>query len=222
MTASLPILATGTNWVAVNKPAGIATERHYDYDTVEKRAEQLWARPRSVKRPFVGIVHRLDRPVSGALLLAKNKSTLVALNKAFEQGATEKIYHAVTDRPLPEREGKLRHYIARDRMGKRAIATTRPIAGAKEAILTYRLLDTQQDIYWWEIRPVTGRFHQIRCQLAVVGAAIIGDAAYGSMRPLVDNCIALHAYSLGFPDPAAAVSEQITVAAPYPDHWPTA
>ena len=90
-----------------------------------------WKRPRSLKEAFVGIVHRLDRPVSGALLLAKNKSTLRLLNEAFADKKVQKTYWAVTNRPLPTEVGELRHFMARDRMGKKAIAATRPIPGAK-------------------------------------------------------------------------------------------
>lgn len=204
--------------MVINKPASIATEQHFNYDTVEARAQVQWKRPRSLKPAYVGIVHRLDRPVSGALLLAKNKSTLRLLNEAFAAKAVQKTYWAVTERPLPAEAGELRHYIARDRMGKKAIAATRPIPGAKEARLRYRLRFTKNGRYHWEITPVTGRFHQIRVQLATAGAPIVGDATYGSPLPLSPDCIALHAQSLGFSDPHS--KKPVEVSAPLPDYWP--
>jgi 23S rRNA pseudouridine1911/1915/1917 synthase len=214
----LDILHEGQGYVVINKPAGIATEKHFNYDTVEARAQVQWKRPRSLKEAYVGIVHRLDRPVSGALLLAKNKSTLRLLNEAFANKKVQKTYWAVTDRPLPAEAGELRHFMARDRMGKKAIAATRPIPGAKEATLAYALRFTEDGLFHWEVRPITGRFHQIRAQLATAGAPILGDATYGALRPLQPNGIALHARQLQFRDPHSGNPVEIT--APVPDYWP--
>ncbi|MEO0733548.1 MAG: RNA pseudouridine synthase [Bacteroidota bacterium] len=213
MSAFLQILHEGPRWVVINKPAGIATEKHYQHDTVEARAQVQWKRPRSTKPAYVGIPHRLDRPVSGALLLAQNKSTLVFLNEAFAAGKVDKTYVAATERPLPQAAGKLKHFLTRDRFGRKAIAATRPLPGAKESLLEYRLLEKQPDHYLWEIKPITGRFHQIRVQLATAGAPIIGDVTYGSTRMLAPHVIALHAYQLTFPTPE---DERITVEATLP------
>lgn len=214
---SLDILRQGQRWVVINKPAGIGTERNFSNDTVEARAQVQWKRPRSQKHPFVGIVHRLDRPVSGALLLAQNKSTLVTLNEAFANQQTRKTYWALTDRPLPAAEGKLRHYLARDKFGRKAIAASRPLPKAKESLLHYRLIKKVGDDFLYEITPITGRFHQIRVQLATAGAPIIGDATYGSQRVAAPHSILLHARELTFPEPNG---DTITVTAPVPNHWP--
>lgn len=217
LTTPLEILHEGKSYYVINKPAGIATEKNFTNDTVEARALLQWKRPGSTKDPFVGIVHRLDRPVSGALLLARNKSTLVALNRAFEQKQVEKTYVALTENLLPQEAGELRHYLARDQFGRKAIAATRPLPGAKEAVLRYRLLTAGTDRYLWEITPITGRFHQIRVQLATAGAPIIGDATYGSLRIHLPEAICLHASQLTFPEPSG---EMVTVAAPLPA-WAT-
>ena len=213
----LTVLLEGHRWVVVSKPAGIATERHFDHDTVEARAQVQWKRPGSEKPAFVGIVHRLDRPVSGALLLARNKSTLRALNEAFAAGRTRKVYWALTAGPLPRPAGQLTHYLHRDRTGRRALAATRPLPGAKESTLSYRLLRRVDDDYLYEVRPRTGRFHQIRVQLATAGASIIGDVSYGSDRFAEPHTIRLHARSLSFTTPAG---EKISVTAPLPPGWP--
>ncbi|NJB87714.1 23S rRNA pseudouridine1911/1915/1917 synthase [Lewinella marina] len=214
----LDILLEGPAWAVINKPAGIATERHFQYDTVEARAQEQWSRPNAKKPAFVGIVHRLDRVTSGALVLARNKSTLVTLNEAFAARQATKVYWAVTDRPLPETAGHLKHYLVRNPTNKLAMASTRPVPGGQEATLEYHLLIEQGERYLYELRPRTGRFHQIRCQLAASGAPIVGDHAYGSHRPLGDHQIALHARVLGFPDPKTG--ETVTVTAPLPAHWP--
>ncbi|WP_157974531.1 RluA family pseudouridine synthase [Lewinella sp. IMCC34183] len=215
----LDILREGPGWAVVNKPAGIATERHFQYDTLEARAQVQWTRDNAKRAGFVGIVHRLDRATSGALVLARNKSTLVRLNRSFAARSTTKRYLAVTDRPLPEATGRLHHYLLRNATNKLAVASTRPVAGAKEAILSYRLLREGEGSYLYEVTPVTGRFHQIRCQFAAAGAPIVGDHAYGALRPLRDHCIALHAHRLSFPDPADEDAVIETVA-PLPEYWP--
>ena len=216
----LDILREGPGWAVINKPAGIATERHFQYDTVEARAQVQWTREGAKKPGYVGIVHRLDRPVSGALLLARKKSVLAKLNQAFAERKTRKVYWAVTDKPLPAAEGELVHYLGRTPDRKKAFASTRPVPGGQEARLRYRLLrEAGGLLYEYELRPVTGRFHQLRVQLATAGAPIVGDQAYGSMRLLGEQVIALHAYSLAFPDPRGE-GEEIEVVAPLPGYWP--
>lgn len=217
----LAIIHEGPGYVAVNKPAGIATERHFKYDTVEARALVQYKRENAKKDPYIGIVHRLDRPTSGVLLLARNKSTLVKLNHAFAERLTKKIYFAVTDKPLPATEGSLHAYLVREPTRKKAFVSAHPVPGGRESKLTYRLLEEENGLYQYEVTPLTGRFHQIRAQLAHAAAPIVGDHQYGSMRPLLENCIALHARSLSFPDPAAE-GELLTLTAPFPEYWPFA
>ena len=214
----LTVLAEGPGWAAINKPAGIATERHFQYDTVEGRALECWKRPGATKPPYVGIVHRLDRVTSGALVLARRKSTLVRLNESFARGRTQKVYRAVTSAPLPAEHGELRHYLVRNPTNKRAVANVRPVPGGKEAVLDYRLLRSGNGRFEYEIRPRTGRFHQIRAQLAATGAPIVGDADYGSKVILGEARIALHAAVLSFPDPNDDATIEVT--AELPDYWP--
>lgn len=199
--SSLSIIAEGHRWLVVNKPAGIAVEKHFDYDTVEKRALEQFRRPGASKPPFVGIVHRLDRPVSGALLLARNKSTLVALNKVFAERKVRKVYWALVANKPAHSTGRLKHYLLRDKSRRKAIAANRPLPNAKESILDYRIIESREAGYLLEIVPITGRFHQIRAQLAAAGWPIIGDSLYGSTQFLEANQIALHARQLTFPDP---------------------
>lgn len=211
MEAGLEILAEGKGWVAVHKPAGIGVEKHFNYDTVERRALQIFQREGASKPPFVGIVHRLDRPVSGVLLLARNKSTLVALNTLFAENKVEKTYHATVSQAPPQAAGRLRHFLLRDKFGKKAIAATRPLPGAKEGILDYRLLENKDGHFLLEIKPISGRFHQIRAQLSAIGCPIMGDALYGSLHPFRgENSIALEAVSLTFTPPGERNTLTIT------------
>ncbi len=203
MEAGLKTLAEGKGWVAVYKPAGIGVEKHFDYDTVEQRALQIFQRQGATKPPFIGIVHRLDRPVSGVLLLALNKSTLVALNLLFAEHKVEKTYRAIVNQAPPQAVGRLRHFLLRDKFGKKAIVATRPLPGAKESVLDYRVVENKDGRYLLEVKPLSGRFHQIRAQLSAIGCPIMGDALYGSLHPFQgDNTIALEAVSLIFTPPS--------------------
>lgn len=201
MKPELEIITEGQRWVAINKPAGIGVEKHFDHDTVEKRALEQFRRPGASKLPYVGIVHRLDRPVSGVLLLARNKSTLVALNKSFAERMVSKTYHALVKDTPDQESGRLRHYLLRDKYGRKAIAARRPLPNAKESLLDYKVLEQRESGCLLEIKPVTGRFHQIRVQLAAAGWPILGDSLYGSDQIFQPDCIALHAQKLEFPDP---------------------
>lgn len=218
MGQTLDILHTGHRYVAINKPAGIGVEKHFDKDTVEARAQVQWKRLGAAGPPFVGIVHRLDRPVSGCLLLARNKTTLRSLNAAFAAGEVEKTYWAATGAALPTERGTLRHFLGRDATRRRAVASDRPAPDRKESTLQYTLLRETGGVYLYEVRPLTGRFHQIRVQLAAAGAPIVGDGAYGSDQKLLPHTIGLHARGLAFPDPHTG--ERVTVEAPLPAYFP--
>ena len=201
MPPPLTLVHTGSRYVVVAKPAGISVEAYADHDTVEARAWAQFKRPNSPKKPYVGIVHRLDRPVSGLLLLARNKSTLRHLNEQFANGQVKKSYLARTQVPLNGVKGKLEHYLTRAPGGRRAVALDDPAKGAKLSMLTYELVGEGKGYFEYRIHPITGRYHQIRVQLATAGAPIIGDATYGSPLPYHPSQIMLHATRLRFTDP---------------------
>ncbi|NJC26045.1 RluA family pseudouridine synthase [Neolewinella antarctica] len=207
MTNLLTVLRDGAGFVVIHKPAGIPTEAYADHDTVEARAWKMYQRPGSPKLPFVGIVHRLDRPVSGVLVLARNKSTLRRLNQAFADKQVSKHYLARTQVPLPGEVGTLRHFLVKDNLNRRATVHDRAKNGAKLSTLKYRLRNQGNGFYAYEIEPITGRYHQIRAQLAAAGAPIIGDEKYGSPIRFRPNEIMLHAHRLAFPDAEGGVVE---------------
>lgn len=214
MYEPLAIIAQGDRWVAVNKPAGIAVEQHFQHDTVERRALQQFKREGATKQAFVGIVHRLDRPVSGVLLLALNQSTLVSLNELFANNQIQKTYWAIVHQPPPQAEGHLKHFLLRDKFNRKAIAAQRPLPGALEAQLSYKVLQQKDGRYLLEVKPISGRFHQIRVQLAAMGCPIIGDATYGSIFPYHEQSIALHASSLSFTPPGQTAAVWIQAEPP--------
>ncbi len=214
MTEPLDIITQGNKWVAINKPAGIAVEQHFQHDTVEQRALTQFKREGAAKQAFVGIVHRLDRPVSGVLLLALNKSTLVELNTLFATNQIQKTYWAVVHQPPPQAAGHLKHFLLRDKFNRKAIAAQRPLPGAQEAQLAYKVLQQKDGRYLLEVKPISGRFHQIRVQLAAIGCPIIGDATYGSIVPYHEHAIALHAVKLSFVPPGHTTATLIEAVPP--------
>ena len=191
------ILLETPHLLALDKPAGLNVERHpRGYPSLEQWViDELGKRYRN---PYVGIVHRLDRQVSGVLLVAKKISALRKLNTQFAERRTTKVYHALVSTRPPQPGGQLRHYLGRDRTRRRATAHAKKRPDTKEATLSYRLLDAQPGGYLLEVRPTQGRFHQIRAQLASMGCPIVGDAAYGGRPWKRRDAIALHAAELGF------------------------
>jgi 23S rRNA pseudouridine1911/1915/1917 synthase len=196
------ILAETPNWIALNKPAGISVEKQRGVnDTLEDQVETYLS---SQKRSFfLGIVHRLDRPTSGLVLMAKKKSALRDLNQQFAERSIQKTYLAlVQGAPSPE-QAELQHYLVKDQAQKKALVFDAPGPERNLARLAYRLVKTQGEQSLLEIELHTGRYHQIRAQLGATGSPIIGDLLYGSTQDFAGNAIALHAWKLKFKDPGS-------------------
>lgn len=163
---------------------------------------------------FLGVVHRVDRPVSGAVVFAKTSKSLARLNEMIKNRLVEKKYWAVTE-ALPEAtEGSLKHYIMRDGKTNRSRAYDAPRKDAKEARLDYKLLASSKNYYLLAIDLHTGRHHQIRAQLSKIGAPIKGDLKYGAARSNLDGGISLHARSIAFEHPVT--HERVLAVAPVP------
>ena len=196
----LPVLLTEhRSWVAVHKPAGMLVEKHPAFPSVEAWLEQHLLHTGS-RKPFVGVVHRLDRPVSGVLLLAKKRSSLKFLNDQFARKRVQKFYRATVSQ-LPEpREGKLLHFLKKDARLKRAVVVG-SASGAARSELRYRFLQENEFGYELEILPLSGRYHQIRAQLSAAGFPILGDEKYGGSPWNEPGAIALRAQRLIFTDP---------------------
>ncbi len=163
---------------------------------------------------FLGVVHRIDRPVSGAVIFAKTSKSLVRLNEMIRDKAIRKVYWALTEHaPVPE-VGTLRHYIMRDPKSNRSRALTAPRTGSKEAILEYSVLGVSTSYSLVEVILLTGRHHQIRAQLSKVGCPIRGDLKYGAKRSNSNGGISLHSRCVEFEHPVR--KEPIKVVAPTP------
>lgn len=180
-------------------------------DQIKSFIRQRDAKPGEV---FLGVVHRIDRPVSGVVIFAKTSKALVRLNEMIRNGQIHKTYWAITEHmPDPER-GELCHYILRDPKTNRSRALDAPKGDAKEARLRYAALGSGDHYSLVEVELLTGRHHQIRAQLSAVGCPIRGDLKYGAKRSNPGGGISLHSRRVAFDHPVR--HEQIEVTAPVP------
>ncbi len=163
---------------------------------------------------FLGIPHRLDRPVSGAVIFAKTSKALSRMAKQFKEKEVEKIYHAIVEEnPKPE-SGTLEHYLTRNTKQNKSYVHGKEVPNSKWASLHYRKLASSDNYHLLEVILETGRHHQIRAQLAGMGWVIKGDRKYGARRTNKNGGISLHARRVSFVHPVS--KEQVEVLAPYP------
>ncbi len=164
---------------------------------------------------YLGVVHRIDRPVSGAVLFAKSSKALVRLNEMIRERNIDKRYWAIVESCPKEESAELVHYIGRDTKSNRSRAYDAPRGDqTKEARLKYKVLAASKNYTLLEIELLTGRHHQIRAQLSKIGSPIKGDLKYGARRSNVDGGISLHSRSLSFVHPVRG--EQVRFVAPTP------
>ncbi|MCX6247132.1 MAG: RNA pseudouridine synthase [Bacteroidetes bacterium] len=164
---------------------------------------------------FLGVVHRIDRPVSGAVIFAKTSKALTRLNEMIKTGSIRKTYWAVVKNLPSEENGHLIHYLKKNEEKNKSFASDKEVAGSRKAELTYCLIGRSQNYFLLEVNLLTGRHHQIRCQLSKIGCPIKGDLKYGFDRSNPDGSIHLHARKIVFSHPVS--KEVIEVVARPPD-----
>ena len=180
-------------------------------DSVSAYIKTTYNKPGNV---FLGVVHRLDRPTSGAVIFAKTGKALSRLNTMFRDNEVKKIYWAVADAMPPNNTGVLENYLLKNQKQNKSYAQKTAVEGSKLAKLSYTVVKATDRYYLLRIELQTGRRHQIRAQLAAVGCRIKGDLKYGSPRSNPGGGIHLHARSLNFIHPVS--KEQIDIIAPAP------
>lgn len=218
------VLYEDNHIIVVNKQAGEIVQGDKTGDTplsdlVKDYIKVKYDKPGEV---FLGVVHRLDRPVSGVVLFARTSKALSRLNAMFaSHEKVQKTYWAIVANPPREERGTLIHWLTRDEKANKARAYDREVPGSKRAVLDYELVGRSDRYYLLEVHLHTGRHHQIRCQLAKMGCPIKGDLKYGAPRSNPDGSISLHARRLCLEHPVS--HETVNVAADVPNDklWKT-
>ena len=212
----MDVLYEDNHIIIINKAAGeiVQGDKTGDKslcDTMKQYIKEKYAKPGNV---FIGLPHRLDRPVSGIVVFAKTSKALERLNNMFRDGNVKKIYRAITKgKPLPA-QGEISSWILRNEKMNKSFSYPKEVKGSKHALLFYRQIAASQNYNLIEVELKTGRHHQIRCQLSSIGCPIKGDLKYGAQRSNPDGSISLHARYIEFTHPVS--KELIQVTAPLP------
>jgi 23S rRNA pseudouridine1911/1915/1917 synthase len=212
----LEVLYEDNHIIIVNKPSGALAQGDKTGDKtlgddVKIYIKYKYNKPGDV---FLGVVHRLDRPVSGALIFARTSKALARLNEQFKNKEVEKTYWAVVKNLPEEHEGTLVHYLKKNEKNNTSKAHISANKGGLLSELSYKLIGSIDNYHLLEVKPKTGRHHQIRAQLAAMGCPIKGDVKYGFQRPNDDKSIHLHARRVKFMHPVK--KEWVEVTAPTP------
>jgi len=203
------VLYKNNQLIAFNKPAGIPIQP----DKTETKSLQDLGEIYAKSNLF--IIHRIDRPASGVVVLAKSKKGLARMNAQFQERTIQKTYLAVVKIAPEKSEGQLIHYLRKNEKVNKTQVFEEPVKGGKKAVLNYKVIGKSDNYTLLEIDLETGRHHQIRAQLAKIGSPIKGDVKYGARRGNKDRSIHLHAWKLSFQHPVT--SETVDLMANMPE-----
>lgn len=218
--AAFEVLYEDNHLIIISKRAGEITQGDStgDLPLPEKVKQYLKEKYQKPGNVFLGVVHRLDRPVSGIVVFAKTSKALSRMNQLFRDDKVEKVYHAIVEQPPKEPEATLVHWLKKNPKQNKSYIVATGSNGAKEARLHYRMIGESDRYTLLEVRLETGRHHQIRAQLSGIGCTIRGDLKYGAKRSNPDGSISLHAREVSFTHPVSG--KAISVVAPYPAEDP--
>ena len=217
----LDILFEDNHIIVVNKFPGeiVQGDKTGDTPLSEIVAGFIARRDDKPGAAFIGVPHRLDRPVSGIAIFAKTSKALERLNEMFRNGEIEKRYWAITAQRPPKEAGELVHFLYRNEKQNKSYAYERERNGSKEAKLRYSLIAASDRYSLIEVELLTGRHHQIRSQLSTIGCPIKGDLKYGAPRSNRDGSISLHSRSVKFIHPVKKVEVSIIAPPPKDPLW---
>jgi len=215
----LEVLYKDNHLIAINKKSGDIVQGDKTGDTplsdfVKAYIKKKYNKPGEV---FLGTIHRLDRPTSGVVLYARTSKALARMNEQFKNKEVQKTYWAVVDNPPPNTSGTLDNFLQKNEKQNKSYVTKNK--QGKHAILDFKLLKKLDNFYHLEVKPQTGRHHQIRVQLANIGCIVKGDLKYGSKRSNKDASIHLLAQKLEFIHPVTKEPISITAPAPKDSIW---
>ncbi|HEY9122774.1 MAG TPA: RluA family pseudouridine synthase [Bacteroidales bacterium] len=217
----MEVLFEDNHLIAINKQTSdiVQPDKSNDISLEEKIKTYLKQKYQKPGDVFLGVVHRIDRPVSGVVLFARTSKALARLNQMFQDKSVKKIYWAIVKEQPPKEADTLIHYIVRDTRKNKSFAYDKEVKESKKAILHYKILDKSDNYYLLEIQLETGRHHQIRCQLSKIGCPIRGDLKYGYNRSLDHGGINLHARKISFTHPVKNEPVEIVANVPEDKLW---
>lgn len=217
----LKILYEDKQLIAVNKPHGIVTEHepHLKYSVESLALQFIRAKEKYPQKCFIGVPHRLDRPVSGVVLFAKKKSVLKMLVETFSKRQLDKTYLAIVENRPPKDEDELVNWLVKDTILRKAILHPTQVRDSVRAVLRYKFIAQNELGSLLQVKLITGKFHQIRAQLSHIGCPIIGDAHYGSTKIYAENAVCLHARSLDLAHPLTNEALKIIAETPDDEIW---
>ncbi len=214
---NIDILYEDSHLIAINKkPSQIVQgDKTGDIPLDQIVKNYLKKKYRKLGKVFIGIIHRLDRPVSGVLLFARTSKALSRMNEMFRDNQVRKSYWTIVKEKPPKKAGLLEHYLKKNEKQNKSYAYNNKVKGSKLASMKYRLLNKSDLYFLLEVELLTGRHHQIRCQLAKIGCPVKGDLKYGFPRSNSNGSISLHARQISFIHPVK--KNPLTIIAPVPD-----
>jgi len=219
--SSFTVVFEDNHLIAVNKKNGILVQGDETGDKplselVKEYLKKKYNKPGNV---FAGVIHRIDRPVSGLVLLAKTSKALERMNKQFADKKIQKTYLLITGAIPNPPAAKLIHWLTKDAKKNIAKAHPKEVKESKYCELSYSLLKSSDRYFLVEVKPITGRSHQIRCQMASIGCVIKGDLKYGAPRSNADGGICLHSYKLSFEHPVTGEKMNLKASPPNESLW---
>lgn len=221
MSNLLQVLYEDNHLLAINKPTGtlVQGDSTGDVPLVELGKDYIKDKYHKPGEVFLGVVHRLDRPVSGVVVFARTSKALARMNELFRDKQTRKTYWALVQTKPTSATGTLVHWLVKDEQKNKTTAYAKPHADGLKSELNYKLIASKGGVHVLEVNPITGRPHQIRVQLASMGCVIVGDVKYGYEQPLPDASIALHARKLEFIHPVQKSTLVINASLPEVSWW---
>lgn len=217
---NLNILYEDNHLIAVCKKAGdiVQGDKTEDKPLVEFVKDYIKKKYNKPGDVYLGVIHRIDRPVGGVIIFARTSKSLTRMNQKFQDKTMQKTYWAIVENTLPDEEGRLTHYLKKNEVKNKSRAYDKEVKGSKKSEIDYKLMGRSKNYFYVEINPLTGRHHQIRVQLSTIGCPIKGDVKYNGHRTNRDGSIHLFARSLSFEHPVT--KEPITITARPPKDDP--